>query len=427
MASSSIHSPGAHSAPGAAAGLTAAAFAIEQTRALTGHKPGRSESRAGQAHSRHSQAATLATVGFNATRSDRSKPDHDPAAARAAQTSSPEEAPATTAITRSTSLVAANETVVQDGSSRAVLASGLATPTAIASSAALPGSGANLTALQAGVFTNASLLQSLAARPVLLAQQPWPAPGVQLAVDTAAHLLLVAAQRWAIELMAGPAVTYRTLGQPAPADQPIATASLNGRTLTEPVKNLERPALGYGAQLQLRRVLNGRWAFSTGLGYHEYATSLSLRIVPPTRTPSFGTAAQVDDSTITTINTRDTYRFLTMPVRLSYQLGPGGRRFRYGVQAGADVALYLGGSSSEGSACGCEPRTMTLADNPYRRLSLALSAGLDLRYRVAPRWEILAQPTATYFMNSLARPALGYAPRRLFGAGLQLGTSFDLR
>lgn len=246
--------------------------------------------------------------------------------------------------------------------------------------------------------------------------------------DTLPRLVPAPVRRWAVQVLAGPALTYRRLGAPAGAAPP-RVASLFDRTgAAAAVATLERPAVGFGAQVQVRRELTGRWALSTGLGYHEYATSLALTTV--VATGGFPVNASVpprNDSTTTRFRLRDTYRFLTVPVRLGYQLGAGGRHLRIGVLAGADVAFYLGGATTEGSACGCATQPWGRTGSPYRPLSLALSLGADLRYQLGPRWELLAQPTATYFLTSLARPVSGYAPRHLLGGSTLLGFSYGLR
>ena len=251
----------------------------------------------------------------------------------------------------------------------------------------------------------------------------------------------MAASRWALQLVAGPALTYRQLGtsqldvaSPTPTAVPGVRSNLfsnNGERVS--VNSLERPAAGFGAQVQVRRVLNGRWAVSTGLGYQEYATSLAITTVtvPTSAVPPFvgssspGTAAPVATQT-RSYHLRNSYRFLTVPVRLSYQLGPGGR-FRAALLAGADVAVYLGGATADRSSCGCETQAWSATNSPYRSLNAALSLGLDLRYRLAPRWDLLAQPSGTYFLTTLDKPAAGLDTRYLLGTGALFGVSYGLR
>lgn len=243
------------------------------------------------------------------------------------------------------------------------------------------------------------------------------------------------ARRWTVQLLAGPALTYRRLGAAGGTAGPTGGASPTANFLDRTgaavsVPALERPAAGFGAQVQVRRELSGRWALSTGLGYHEYATALALTTVAVTAgtTPPFPTSLPSNnDSSAAGYHLRDTYRFLTVPARFSYRLGTGGRHFGFGLLAGADVALYLGGATTEGSTCGCATQPWGRTGSPYRPFSLALSLGADLRYRLAPRWELLAQPTATYFPASLARPVSGFVPRYLLGGSTLLGFSYGLR
>ena len=204
-------------------------------------------------------------------------------------------------------------------------------------------------------------------------------------------------------VVAGPTLSYRTLG-PAPT---LAAGYPD-------FAHLERPALGLGAQVQMRRVLSGRWALAVGLGYHEYATRLAL---------------SVNDSA--SVHQRDTYRLLTLPVQLSYALSVPRGRLAWALLAGAEPGWYQGGRSTEGSTCSCQQQAYSsAAASPYRPWSLALSLGLDLRYQLggpASRWHWLVQPTGRYVLTPFVRSnAVGYTRRQPFSLGLLTGFSWDL-
>ena len=273
-------------------------------------------------------------------------------------------------------------------------------------------------------------------RSVALLPVPLATPTVLTPTDTLPHPGKAAVSRWAVQLLAGPALTYRRLGSSGTsALQAIPSAPVNfynqagDRTS---VAAQERPTAGFGAQVQVQRVLNGRWTMSSGLGYQVYATRLALQTVPvsaaaPNSFPMNAPPRIIDSTKIRSTNLRDTYRFVTVPVRVSYWMGVGGRHLRFGLLGGADAAFYLGGATSEGSTCGCTSQTWGPSGSPYRSLSLSLSLGVDLRYRLGPRWELLAQPTGTYFLTPLARPASGFAPRYLLGGSTLLGISYGLR
>ncbi|WP_460582828.1 hypothetical protein [Hymenobacter arcticus] len=212
-------------------------------------------------------------------------------------------------------------------------------------------------------------------------------------------------RRWALLALAGPTLSYRTIGAgPSPVAGPDFA-------------HLERPAAGLGAQVQLRRVLAGRWALAAGLGYQEYATRLALQLG--------------DSAGSRRINQRDTYRLLTVPVQLSYALGAPRGRLAKAVLFGTEVGWYQGGRSTEGSDCGCQQQAYSASSNPYRPWSLALSLGLDLRYRVggpASRWQWVVQPTGRYVLTSLAGAnTLAFSARRPFSVGLLTGFSWDIR
>jgi hypothetical protein len=215
-------------------------------------------------------------------------------------------------------------------------------------------------------------------------------------------------RRWALLAVAGPTLSYRTLG----ATTPAAT------TAPRPdFARLERPALGFGAQVQVRRVLSGRWALAVGLGYQEYATRLALQVTT--------------DTTAASVRQRDTYRLLTLPVQLGYALGAPRGRLAKALLVGAEVGWYQGGRSTEGNDCGCQQTTYTATASPYRPRTLALSLGLDLRYRVggaAGRWQWVVQPTGRYVLTPFTSAATaGFTARQPFSLGLLTGFSWDLR
>ncbi|MBO2029857.1 hypothetical protein J4D99_00515 [Siccationidurans ginsengisoli] len=215
-------------------------------------------------------------------------------------------------------------------------------------------------------------------------------------------------RRWALLAMAGPTLSYRTLG----ATSPPAT------TATRPdFAHLERPALGFGAQVQVQRVLSGRWVLAMGLGYQEYATRLALQVHT--------------DSTAMSVHQRDTYRLLTLPMQLGYALGVPRGQLAKALLMGVELGWYQGGRSTEGNACGCEQTTYAASARPYRPLTLALSLGLDLRYRLAGpagRWRWVVQPTGRYVLTPFTQANVaGFTARQPFSLGLLTGFSWDIR
>jgi hypothetical protein len=260
---------------------------------------------------------------------------------------------------------------------------------------------------------------ALLARLVALQPVTWPAPAAPQPVEIPDRLRPFV-KTWAIQVLAGPALTYRRLANeplqalaaPLPSYTKVAATNTAG---------LERPALGSGAQINVRRTLTTHWNLSLGLGYTEYASRLALQQVRATALTNF---IPLPDSSTTSIHRRDTYRFLTLPVRVGYDwaLTP---RWRMGMLAGADAALYLGGTTTDGSACACQTQTWGPTDSPYRRVSIGASLGAVVGYRLNGRWELLAQPTATYLLTPLARSAT-YTERHLFGGTALLGVSYDL-
>ena len=241
----------------------------------------------------------------------------------------------------------------------------------------------------------------LALKPTNLLLPPVALPTLAAHPDSSKPRQL--ARRWSLLVVAGPTLSYRTLG-PAPL-------LVAGRP---DFARLERPALGLGAQVQVRRVLSGRWALAVGLGYHEYATQLALSL-----------------RDTASVHQRDTYRLLTVPVQLSYALGAPKGRLTKGLLLGIEPGWYLGGRSTEGADCGCHQQTYLATGSPYRNWSLALSLGLDLRYRLGSadsRWQWLVQPTGRYVATPFVRSdAVGFTQRQPWSLGLLTGFSWDVR
>jgi hypothetical protein len=250
-------------------------------------------------------------------------------------------------------------------------------------------------------------------------------PAPQPVAVVPSPLPLPFAARWAVQVVSGPALTYRTLNTAAGVGAGTSPSPpyLTNNTST-PVATLERLALASAAQATVRRTLGSRWSLSAGLGYAEYASALALQQAHTATTRLVPN--RPDSASATGIHRRDTYRFVTVPVRVGYGWRLSGR-WRVGLLAGAEAAVYVGGSSTEGSTCACQSQTWSFANNPYRRLSVGASLGAEARYRLAGgRWELLAQPTATYLLTPLAPATSAYYQRHLFGGAALLGVAFNL-
>ena len=265
----------------------------------------------------------------------------------------------------------------------------------------------------------ASLLLKALALPAPLAARP----------DSAGPWL-PAARRWSVLALAGPTLSYRTTGQVFTTPQSYATSSAPATTVgaASPANLVasERPGLGWGAQVQGRRVLTGRWALALGAGYQEYAAQLTTQV-------SIARTAYANalDSALT-LNHRETYRFFTLPVQLSYALGPPRGHLSLGLLGGLEPSWYQGGSTT--LLTGTAARTLSFAaaaGSPYRSFSLAFSLGLDARYQLggpASRWQLVVQPTARYLATPFVRDnAAGYTTRQPYSFGLLTGVAWQLR
>ena len=276
----------------------------------------------------------------------------------------------------------------------------------------------------AGIAIAAEAGQILARPAVLRLGQVWLRPEQLAPTDTLPHQPALAPARWAIQVLAGPALTYRYLGSTSQlsASGPSPIGVNYNPTTNSGLPTLERPALAGGGEVSIRRQLSGPWSISTGLGYVEYATRLALQLVRPASTSRLG---PVSDSILGSIHRRDTYHVVTIPLRLGYSRALSGR-WRVGVLAGAEAAVYVGGRTSEGSACACQSQSWGTGISPYRRLSLGLSLGMEARYRLNGRWELLAQPMGTYLLTPLNKLVTTNSERHLLGASALLGAAWNL-
>jgi hypothetical protein len=261
----------------------------------------------------------------------------------------------------------------------------------------------------------------LALRRVALAAATFPLPDPHPRPDTSiAKPVAPQLRRWSIQVLAGPSRSYRQLGDEeftlwgSPASlPPFPNRAGPGAAAANRRAEYESPGIGWSLQLQAQRVLTGRWSLSVGLGYQEYAVESLYPVIPYIITPT-GLAPPY--------TSRDTYRLVSVPVRVSYTLGYVGP-FRYGLLAGPDLALYLGGSSA---GTDLRPQVWHSSGSPYRPLQVALNAGLDLRCQLGLGLQGIVQPSMTTYLTSLTEPETGLAPRYLQGVGIQVGLSYGL-
>ncbi|SNC66124.1 Outer membrane protein beta-barrel domain-containing protein [Hymenobacter gelipurpurascens] len=200
---------------------------------------------------------------------------------------------------------------------------------------------------------------------------------------------------WSVQVLAGSSLTYRTLGDSA-----------------RQVEHLERPGIGYSGQLMASYALNKRLTVSTGLGYAEYANNLKFQV------------KKASQETAHTVDFRDVYRFVTVPLLAQYTLG-GNQRWQFGTQGGGTLGLLAGTRTTQGSACNCSQATSP-PEGTYRNTSLLLTAGGFLSYQFAPGQWLTLRPQGSYFLNSLTDPTTGKATRHPWSVGVQGGISFDL-
>lgn len=240
-----------------------------------------------------------------------------------------------------------------------------------------------------------------------------------------------AGPRWAVLAVGGPTISYRTLHQPLVSGGSVYDSRLSRQ---------ERPAPGWGAQVQVRRVLSGRWALAAGIGYQQYATSLAVEVVQTLRMN--GSVQAVE-----TVHNRDTYNLLVLPVQFTYTLGIPRGSWQVAALGGLEPGRYLGGlntranpplaattssfpSAGAGYSYDISQRSSSPSDaSPYQTWNLGVSLGLDLRYRPAPasRWQVVAQPTGRYITTPFALDSAPDYSRHPFSLGLLVGLSWDVR
>lgn len=256
----------------------------------------------------------------------------------------------------------------------------------------------------------------LGLRPVPLQQPALDGPAVRAVALDSSLLRGPRPSRWALEVLAGPALSYRRL---------VADSAAGG------VARYERPALAWAGQAQVRYALTPRLHLLAGLGYAQYSSRLHLLLRQPLPDSAAGSTERV-------VRQRDVYRYVTVPVQAQLELSRGGR-WRYGVLAGASLDVYAGSRSSSGLPCACTQQTWSVGSRgPYRQLGLSATLGLQVRYALTPRLTLLAQPQGRYSVfsitnsdavspPSLPAPGSQASARHPFAVGILTGFSFDLR
>lgn len=226
------------------------------------------------------------------------------------------------------------------------------------------------------------------------------------------------AVRWQAYTLAGPALTGIRQGT-APALAYNAPA-----TVQELVKEQEQSTRSGSLQLGLRCNLDAHWSLSAGLGVADYATqsTLSRRDIGNTNS-SLDPLAQ-RDTYVQVTQYRKSYQFFSLPVRLGYAWHPTGR-WQLGLLAGPDV-MFLN-RANEIRSIPLQTSTPVGTVTADRYWSLGGSLGLEARYHLSPRCELLAQPTFTYLLTSINSPRDGVTPRHPWSAALLLGVAYDLR
>ena len=120
---------------------------------------------------------------------------------------------------------------------------------------------------------------------------------------------------------------------------------------------------------------------------------------------------------------RPDYRFWSVPVAVQFEVLRRGR-WSAGLSAGAQVLLFRGGYRAvhDGATGEYQLRRIGAREGPFRPVSLALSAGLDVRCRLTDRLAVLAGGAARGWAVGPLRT--GTLPRWTWGA--QAGVSWEL-
>gem|GEM_PF-3607276 len=293
-------------------------------------------------------------------------------------------------------------------------ATSVATPgTSLAPATALPGPTAPEPA-------GAMAYDQLALRlPSLPAPLPAPQPASPAQPVKRSMAAVPPPARWATQTLFGPALTGVRLGTPSKGAGAVPYSYVTM------VTDEEQSARSGSFQFGLRRRLGAHWSLSAGLGVAEYATesSLSQRYFPNI-TSNLDPIAVRRDSFVVVSKYRKAYQFVTLPVRLGYAWQPG-LRWQLGLLAGVDATYLFHATEIERVPLMTGTFASTSAAN--RQWGLGSSLGLEARYHISPRCELLAQPTFTYLLTPLNRERAGEAPRHPWGAALLLGVAYELR
>lgn len=256
-------------------------------------------------------------------------------------------------------------------------------------------------------------------QPTLPAPLPLPLPGLPAEPIKRSMAVPPPPARWVTQTLFGPALTGVRLGT-----APKAAGNVPASFVTM-VTDEEQATRSGSVQVSLRRNFKAHWSLSAGLGAAEYATESTLRQrYFPNIASNLDPSAVRTDSFVVVSKYRKSYQFFSLPVRLGYAWQPS-LRWQLGLLAGVE-ATYLF-HAAEITSVPLMTGTFASTSAATRQWGLGSSLGVEARYHLSPRCELLAQPTFTYLLTPLNRERVGEAPRHPWGAALLLGVAYELR
>jgi hypothetical protein len=144
-------------------------------------------------------------------------------------------------------------------------------------------------------------------------------------------------------------------------------------------------------------------------------------LLPPTRITIYDTTF-TDISTTETINRKNRYRYVSIPVGLRFS----GYKKRLGLHLSADAAVQVITSYS-GTILAPGSLEQDLSSSNFKRSKIggSVSTAFGVSYLMKPRFTLMVEPRATYFMTPINSNSYGINQRD-YSYGLLIGLKYHL-
>ncbi|MDB5274539.1 MAG: hypothetical protein JWO58_2906 [Chitinophagaceae bacterium] len=216
-------------------------------------------------------------------------------------------------------------------------------------------------------------------------------------------------KRWSVDLLGSGVLTGST----------IKARDTNYQAAVRDKKDRSKNLPGYTFGVMINYKLNNTFRLSVGVSYtafsEQYHFNYTLKRTAWMYVDTTWQYVQVDS-----INTdkivKDQYRFLSIPLQVSYTFFTKGK-LSFSATAGIRSNILLKGVTYLANANGTD---VIALNNGFRSLSFSYLAALEMQYQFKSRLALLAQPVFNYSANSVYNSS-SPIQQKLYSIGLTIG------